>query len=66
MIKKKEKENSNTISAAKGALQSLMDETHRKFKVPCVFCTNGFGLPEVKAKTLSERLGVYVSSSFIL
>ena len=48
------------IAAAKEALQSLVDSTHRKFKIPCVFCTNGFGLPEVKAQMLSECLGVYV------
>ena len=54
------------IAAAKEALQSLMDSTHRKFKIPCVFCTNGFGLPEVKAQTLSERLEVYVSLRILL
>lgn len=48
------------IAAAREAVQSLMDPTHRKFNIPCVFCTNAFGLPEVKAKTLSERLGAYI------
>ena len=49
------------IPSASEAIKSLMDPEHKEFTVPCVFCTNGFGLPEVKAATLSERLGVYVS-----
>ncbi|CAK8674457.1 haloacid dehalogenase-like hydrolase domain-containing 5 [Clavelina lepadiformis] len=49
------------IPNAASALKSLMDYTQREFNVPCVFCTNGFGLREVKAATLSEKLGVNVN-----
>ena len=51
------------IPAASDALKSLMSTDQSEFTVPCVFCTNGFGLREVKAATLSERLGVSVSCS---
>lgn len=48
------------IPQARDALQLLMDERGERFVVPTVFCTNGFGLKEVKAATLSEKLGVEV------
>ena len=54
------------IPFASEALKSLMDKTQQEFNVPCVFCTNGFGLRKVKAATLSEKLGVHVSLSLKL
>lgn len=52
------------IPDADKALRSLLDESGKKFAVPAVFCTNGFGLREVKAATLSEKLGVEVRFNF--
>jgi ribonucleotide monophosphatase NagD (HAD superfamily) len=54
------------IPSAKAAITTLMDETNEQFIVPTVFCTNGFGLPEVKAATLTEKLGVPVSPDQIV
>jgi len=54
------------IPCAKDAIRSLMDEKNLDFVVPTVFCTNGFGLPEVKAATLTEKLGVPVNPDQIV
>lgn len=52
------------IPYAKEAMQNLLDKSGKKFAVPAVFCTNGFGLREVKAATLSEKLEIDVSLKF--
>lgn len=54
------------IPTAAAAMKSLMSTNQREFEVPCVFCTNGFGLREVKAATLSEKLGVQVNPDQIV
>lgn len=54
------------IPSAKDAIRSLMDEKNQDFVIPTVFCTNGFGLPEVKAATLTEKLGVPVNPDQIV
>ncbi|XP_039269005.1 haloacid dehalogenase-like hydrolase domain-containing 5 [Styela clava] len=54
------------IPQASESLKSLLDETGTRFAVPAVFCTNGFGLREVKAATLSEKLGVEVNPDQIV
>uniref|UniRef100_H2ZHK3 Uncharacterized protein n=1 Tax=Ciona savignyi TaxID=51511 RepID=H2ZHK3_CIOSA len=53
------------IPGAAEALKLLKNE-EAEYDVPAVFCTNGFGLREVKAATLSERLGVKVNPDQIV
>ena len=52
---------STVISAAKEAFQLLVNSESNKFVIPCVFCTNAFGLPNTKAAALSKCLDVEVS-----
>uniref|UniRef100_F6RQ16 Haloacid dehalogenase-like hydrolase domain-containing 5 n=1 Tax=Ciona intestinalis TaxID=7719 RepID=F6RQ16_CIOIN len=54
------------IPGAAEALKALMNEDETEYEVPAVFCTNGFGLREVKAATLSDKLGVKVNPDQIV
>lgn len=49
------------IPSAKKAIEKLMDKEKNEFVVPTLFCTNGFGLKEVKAETLSRLLQCKIS-----
>ena len=49
------------ISEAKHVITSLVNSQSREFNVPCLFCTNAFGMKDVKAGTLSKCFDVLVS-----
>ena len=52
------------IARAADALKSFIDPKSNEFVVPCLFCTNGFGLKSLKASMLSKILGIKVSSGW--
>ena len=54
----------SVISAARDAFQLLVNPETSKFVVPTMFCTNGFGLQDLKAANLQKLLNIEVSLIF--
>lgn len=50
------------IPEAIQAIKMLVNRRTQEFDVPCLFCTNAFGLRETKAATLSKSLNTLVST----